>query len=146
VRRPAPAVAIAWLHDAGVRDAENWLALAGGSPLLALELNVSGERVLLDSLLAQVSRAEGLDPLAGGGDLDKVVKADKRPAPLKRAFDWAQKWLFDLTLASEGLAPRYFLAQAAAAATPGARHRHPQALGIQSKSDTIQGPVRATLE
>jgi DNA polymerase-3 subunit delta' len=35
---------------------KNWLALAGGSPLLALELSVSGERVLLDSLLAQVSR------------------------------------------------------------------------------------------
>jgi DNA polymerase-3 subunit delta' len=113
VRRPAPAVAIKWLHDAGVRDAENWLALAGGSPLLALELNGSGERVLLDSLLAQVSRAQGLDPLAAAAEMDKVVKGDKRPAPLKRAFDWAQKWLFDLTLASEGLAPRYFLAQAA---------------------------------
>ncbi|MBL8374123.1 DNA polymerase III subunit delta' [Accumulibacter sp.] len=113
VRRPVQAVAVKWLHDAGVRDAESWLALAGGSPLLALELNGSGERVLLDSLLAQVSRSQGIDPLAAAAEMDKVVKADKRPAPLKRAFDWAQKWLFDLTLASEGLAPRYFLAQAA---------------------------------
>ncbi len=110
--RPArPSLAGRWLRDAGVRDAEDWLALAGGSPLLALELSASGERVLLDSLLAEVSRGAGLDPLAAASRLDKVVKAEKRPAPLKRVIDWAQKWLFDLTLASEGLPPRYFLPQ-----------------------------------
>lgn len=113
VRRPADHTATKWLHQAGVRDAEDWLALAGGSPLLALELAGSSERALLDSLLAQVSRAERLDPLAAAAQIDKVVKAEKRPAPLKRTLDWAQKWLFDLTLASEGLPPRYFLAQAA---------------------------------
>jgi len=113
VHRPAPRIAVQWLRDAGVGDPENWLALAGGSPLLALELSASGERVLLDSLLAEVSRGAGLDPLAAASRLDKVVKAEKRPAPLKRALDWVQKWLFDLTLASEGLPPRYFLAQAA---------------------------------
>jgi DNA polymerase-3 subunit delta' len=112
VRRPAQHLAVQWLNDAGVREAENWLALAGGSPLLALELSASGERVLLDSLIAQVSRGQGFDPLAAAADLDRQVKADKRPAPLKRALDWMQKWLFDLTLASQGLPPRYFLAQA----------------------------------
>lgn len=34
--------------------------------------------------------------------------------PLKRTIEWSQKWLFDLTLASEGLPARYFLAQAQA--------------------------------
>jgi DNA polymerase-3 subunit delta' len=99
------------MRDAGALDGEDWLALAGGAPMLALELNSSAERVLLDSLLAQMSRGKGLDALSAAASLDKMVKADKRSAPLKRALDWAQKWLFDLTLASEGLPPRYFLAQ-----------------------------------
>ena len=112
VRHPVHGLAGQWLSDAGVREAENWLALAGGSPLLALELSNSGERVLLDALLAQLTRGNSLDPLAAAANLDKVVKAEKRPAALKRALDWGQKWLFDLTLASEALPPRYFLAQA----------------------------------
>ena len=112
VRHPVQRLAGQWLSDAGVREAENWLALAGGSPLLALELSNSGERVLLDALLAQLTRGNSLDPLAAAANLDKVVKAEKRPAALKRALDWGQKWLFDLTLASEALPPRYFLAQA----------------------------------
>lgn len=113
VRRPSRHVAAQWLGQAGVCDGiEEWLALAGGSPLLAVELAGSGERALLDSLIAQVARAEGVDPLAAAAALDKLVKADKRPAPLKRTLDWAQKWLFDLALASADLSPRYFLAQA----------------------------------
>jgi DNA polymerase-3 subunit delta' len=112
VRHPVHGLAGQWLSDAGVREAENWLALAGGSPLLALELSNSGERVLLDALLAQLTRGNSLDPLAAAANLDKVVKAEKRPAALKRALDWGQKWLFDLTLASEALPPRYFLGQA----------------------------------
>jgi len=113
VRRPSRHLAVQWLGQAGVNDAiDDWLALAGGSPLLAVELAGSGERALLDALLAQVARTEGFDPLAAAANLDKLVKADKRPAPLKRTLDWAQKWLFDLTLASAGLSPRYFLPQA----------------------------------
>ena len=113
VRCPTGQVAGQWLAAAGVGDAESWLALAGGSPLLAQELSGSGERMLLDALLAEVSRGDRLDPLAAAANLDKVVKADKRPAPLKRALDWGQKWLCDLALATAGLPPRYFLAQAA---------------------------------
>ena len=112
VHRPSPSGAVQWLQQSGIHDAEEWLALAGGSPLLALELAGSGERALLDSLIAQVSHAESLSPLVAAARLDKVVRAEKRPAPLKRTLDWAQKWLFDLTLASAGLPPRYFLRQA----------------------------------
>ena len=112
MRAPASAAAVAWLRDAGVRDGEQWLALAGGSPLLALELSSKGERALLDALIAQLSRGNGLDALAAAALLDKAVKAEKRPAPLKRTLEWAQKWLFDLALASQDLPPRYFVAQA----------------------------------
>ena len=101
-----------WLRQAGIGDAAHWLALAGGSPLLAVELAESDERELLDVLIAELSRGLKMDPLSAAAAVDKVVKAEKRPAPLKRMIEWAQKWLFDLTLASEGQAPHYFLSQA----------------------------------
>jgi DNA polymerase-3 subunit delta' len=56
--RPPPAArAVEWLRQAGVSDGEQWLALAGGSPLLALELGAKNERVLLDALIAVSCRA-----------------------------------------------------------------------------------------
>ena len=101
-----------WLRQAGIGDAAHWLALAGGSPLLAVELGGSEERLLLDALIAEMARGSKLDPLAAAAAVDKVVKADKRPAPLKRMVEWAQKWLCDLALASEGLPLRYFTSHA----------------------------------
>ncbi|WP_153111422.1 DNA polymerase III subunit delta' [Propionivibrio limicola] len=108
VPQPAHANAVAWLAAAGVRDAEHWLALAGGSPLLAAELGRSDERELLDSLVSHLAQGSALDALAAAAAVDRVVKADKRPAPLRRLLEWSQKWMFDLSLVHAGLAPRYF--------------------------------------
>jgi DNA polymerase-3 subunit delta' len=82
-RRSTFAVQVAARRRRGARPT-NWLALAGGSPLLALELTAAASASCSMRLLAQVSRGQGFDPLAAAADLDKVVKADKRPAPLKR--------------------------------------------------------------
>ena len=114
VAQPARDRSEQWLRQAGISDAAHWLGLAGGSPLLAVELGGSEERELLDALIAQVARGGTIDPLAAAAALDRVIKAEKRPAPLKRMIEWSQKWLFDLTLAGEGLPSRYFLAQAPA--------------------------------
>ena len=103
-----------WLRHAGGDEAAHWLALAGGSPLLAVEL--SGERSLLDTLGGHLVRGAGIDPLAAAAALERLVKADKRGAPLKRIVEWMQKWLLDLGLVRQGLPPRYFLAQAQALA------------------------------
>ena len=111
---PEPAKAEAWLAQAGVADAARWLALAGGSPLLAVELANDDERALLDALVAELSRGFGIDPLAAAAAVDRAIKAEKRPAPLKRMLEWGQKWLFDMALAGEGLPVRYFLPQQAA--------------------------------
>ena len=100
-----------WLRQAGVADVEHWLALAGGSPLAAVELGSSEERVLLDALIAELSRGKQIDPLAAATSLDRVIKAEKRPAPLKRMIEWSQKWLYDLALACEGQALCYFVSQ-----------------------------------
>jgi DNA polymerase-3 subunit delta' len=102
----------AWLAARGVAEATRWLALAGGSPFLAVELGAGGERALLDALVTELAKGRA-DPLAAAAAADRAVKADKRPAPLKRMLEWAQKWLVDLTLLRAGQVPRYFLAQAA---------------------------------
>ena len=112
VPQPDRARGAEWLRQAGVGDVEHWLALAGGSPLLAVELGSSEERVLLDALIAELARGGRLDPLSAAASLDRVVKAEKRPAPLKRLVEWSQKWLYDLALACEGQPLRYFGSQA----------------------------------
>jgi DNA polymerase-3 subunit delta' len=108
IPQPSQVLSTAWLHERGVEDAQRWLALAGGSPLLAAELG-SSERAMLDLLFEQMARGKHLNPLAAAADLDKAIKADKGSAPLKRIVDWCQKWLLDLMLASERLPPRYFV-------------------------------------
>lgn len=112
VRQPADDLAEAWLREAGVGDAQRWLALAGGAPVLAVELAVDEERALLDSIIAEMACGDALDPLSAAANVDRVIKAEKRAAPLKRMVEWSQKWLFDLTMSSEGLPVRYFLPQA----------------------------------
>lgn len=112
VPQPDRARSDEWLRQAGVGDSAHWLALAGGSPLMAVELASSEERVLLDALIVELSRGKQLDPLAAAASLDRVIKAEKRPGPLKRMIEWSQKWLFDLALACEGQTLRYFVSQA----------------------------------
>jgi len=110
---PVPAASRAWLAEAGVADAERWLALAGGAPLLAAELGNSGESRLIDALLEQLRRGETIDPLSAAAALDRTVKAEKGggASPMKRVMEWAQKWLADLSLAAAGLPVRYFVAE-----------------------------------
>lgn len=114
VPQPAFARAEAWLAQAGVGEAGRWLALAGGSPLLAVTLAASEERVLLDAVIGELSKGGRLDPLAAANAVDRVIKAEKRAAPLKGMIEWSQKWLYDLTLTSEQQPPRYFLSHASA--------------------------------
>jgi DNA polymerase-3 subunit delta' len=112
VAQPASTLATEWLRQAGVADAERWLALAGGSPLLAVELGSPEQRALLDALVVEMLRGKHLDPVAAAAAVDKVLKAEKGAAPLKRMVEWSQKWLFDLMLANEGQPLRYFVPQA----------------------------------
>ncbi|MDR1710220.1 MAG: DNA polymerase III subunit delta' [Candidatus Accumulibacter sp.] len=133
---PAPdaALAQAWLAEAGVGEAGRWLALAGGSPLLAVELAKGDERALLDALTAELAKGGRLDPLAAAAALDRAVKAEKCPAPLKRVVEWAQKWFADLILSRAGLAPRYFRAQAAPLAALAGQAEWPRLLAMHRKA------------
>lgn len=108
---PSRARGEAWLRAAGVGDADQWLALAGGAPRLAAQLGGSEARALLEALIGHMATGGKLDPLAAAAAVDKVIKAEKGQTPLKHTLEWAQKWLFDLALSLEGLPARYFVSR-----------------------------------
>ena len=109
---PAPALAARVLAEAGVQDADRWLALAGGSPLLAVEMATGaggGQGAWLASMIGKLSDGQKIDPLAAAAELEKSVKESKGRVLLKHLVEAQQKWLVDLNLAKNGLPVRYFL-------------------------------------
>ncbi len=111
---PEHARALEWVAGAGVDDPERWLSLAGGAPLLAVELGGGEERALVDALVVELAKGRNLDPMGTAAAIDKVIKSEKRPVPLRRAVEWLQKWLSDLLVIKAGGVPRYFTAHASA--------------------------------
>ena len=106
---PATLCAVA-LAQEGLTQAEQWLALAGGSPGVALELAASGKDGWLELLTRRLAASE-FEPLGLAAELDKVVKESKGRLALKSIVEALQKWLIDLTFVSNGLPIRYFLPQ-----------------------------------
>jgi DNA polymerase-3 subunit delta' len=112
---PVPSMKLAEkiLADEGVAQSERWLALAGGSPGLAMELATSGQGAWLELLTARLGAGRKGDPLAAAAELEKAVKDSKGKVALKHITEALQKWMVDLTLAKNGLSVRYFLPQQA---------------------------------
>jgi DNA polymerase-3 subunit delta' len=100
------------LADSGLSDAARWLALAGGSPGLAMELAVSGQGGWLEVLVKKLSGSMD-GPYGLAGELEKAVKDSKGKLHAQAVVDTLQKWLVDLTLGQKGLPVRYFLPQQA---------------------------------
>ena len=101
------------LADEGLKEPDRWLALAGGSPALALDMAVAGQNAWLELLAKRLGAGRNGDPLAIATELEKAVKDSKGKLLLKQVVDALQKWLVDLTLARNGMPVRYFLAQQA---------------------------------
>lgn len=110
---PVPSMKLAQkvLADEGITQAERWLAMAGGSPGLAMELAGSGQGAWLELLAARLGLGRNADPLALAAELEKAVKDSKGKLALKHVVEALQKWQVDLTLARNGLPIRYFLPQ-----------------------------------
>lgn len=108
---PSPRLTEAVLAEAGVSEAGRWLALAGGSPMLAIELAAGGSTAWLETLVARLANGGRIDPLALAGELEKAVKESKGKLALKAIVEALQKWLVDLTLVANGQSVRYFLPQ-----------------------------------
>jgi DNA polymerase-3 subunit delta' len=138
---PTTMASLAWLQAQSAAQPERWLALAGGAPLLALELSRAGGWAILELLLAQLKAGGALDPLTGAAALEKALKAEKMLAPLKRAMEWAQKWVFDLALAQAQLPVRYFVTEQATIQAL-ARDVHPYKL-LRLNRKTIQSKRHA---
>lgn len=113
VNTPASAAAATALANDGLEQAGRWLALAGGSPGLALELAASGRGGWLDVLTRTLADKGELNPLALAAELEKAIKESKGKLALKSIVDVMLKWLVDLTLACNGQPARYFLPQQA---------------------------------
>ncbi len=109
---PAAACEVALARE-GMAQPGRWLALAGGSPGVAIELAASGDGGWLELLTRHLAASGELDALGVAADLDKVVKESKGKLALKSVVEAMQKWLVDLTLVSNGLPARYFLPQQA---------------------------------
>ena len=113
VTLPPGAAASAALAADGLSDPGRWLALAGGAPGIALEMASAGGSAWLELLTSRLAGKAELEPLALAGELDKLVRESKGKLALKAVVEAMQKWLIDLTLASNGLPARYFLPQQA---------------------------------
>lgn len=100
---PAHDQSLAWLASEGVQNASQWLAAAGGAPLLARQLAQSGGNPcpawlagLLNGMVA--SPAPDVGPLAD--QLEKV--------PPEEWIDALQRLFLDMLLAATGAPLRYF--------------------------------------
>lgn len=113
ITRPPAAIAQRALQEEGVENPEVWLALAGGAPGLAQTLASTNGTVWLDALIQALSSGSKLEVIATATALDKALKAVKGENPLPQLVDWSQKWLVDLSLASQGLPTRFYLRQRA---------------------------------
>lgn len=110
---PAASAAVAELRAAGIGDAERWLALAGGAPLMAEDLAGSGQGTWLDQLVKRLGAGARGDALASAAEMDKLLKDSKGKLGLRQVVEWSQKWVVDLILAADDLPVRYFLHQRA---------------------------------
>jgi DNA polymerase-3 subunit delta' len=89
---PARDVALKWLADRSVKDAERWLAYAGGAPLRALDY--ASEAPLLERLLQSPGIVEDREGI-------------------ERLTEALQKLAYDRAFAAFGLPPKYRTGKAA---------------------------------
>lgn len=108
---PPTRVAAKILTEEGLAQPERWLALAGGSPGLALDMAASGQNAWLELLAARLGAGRSGDPLTIAAELEKAIKDSKGKLLLKHVVEALQKWLVDLTLAKNAMPVRYFLPQ-----------------------------------
>ncbi len=98
---PAPSAdeALHYLENQGVGHAAALLAFHSGAPLFEHQPEMDALRGELIQLLA----APRLLAM-----LDYAASFDKHKLPLAVFIDWLQKWLLDVALARQGMAPLYY--------------------------------------
>lgn len=98
LRPPTIDEAMAWLAKHGTSQPELALAQAGGSPLLAVELDNPEYWSAREQFLSAVAARE-FNPLAAAESLASQ--------PVPQTIHWLQRWTYDLSRASCGQGVRY---------------------------------------
>lgn len=110
---PDKADALAALAADGVADAADWLALAGGAPILAGQMATSRQGNWTAEFVRHLSAGMRFDALAAASAIDKLVRDSKGGVSLRQIVEGAQKWAVDLLLARNQLPVRYYVRQTA---------------------------------
>jgi DNA polymerase III subunit delta' len=114
--------ALAWLAAQGTENAEVFLALAGGAPLLALELADAAEEPLRKKVIGELARPGGAHPLAFATGFD-------RPQ-VERMLFWMQTWVHDLVRVKTAGRARHHVDNAPALAAKAKRADLDRLLGL----------------
>ncbi|RTZ47970.1 DNA polymerase III subunit delta' [Candidimonas sp. SYP-B2681] len=100
---PDKSHSMSWLEGQGVNRAEEWLASAGGAPLLALQISKTNENPCpewLAQLISPLARAQVPDIGPVADQLEKI--------PPEIWIDTLQRLVLDLLLAAANAPVRYF--------------------------------------
>lgn len=108
VSTPAKARALAWLQAKAVtKDAEVFLARAGGAPALALEIATGAEGRLLRTLENLLCEGSKFDSKRAAAEVERVLRSEG-DLEMMSVVVWTQRWLVDRMLSANGLPARYF--------------------------------------
>lgn len=108
---PPARQAEAFLRAQGVAEPARWLALAGGAPQEARRLSESAGQGWLATLQDALAQGREVDVTGTAARLDKLIKEAAGRLSLRAVVEMLQKWLVDMTLVSNGMPVRYFVAQ-----------------------------------
>lgn len=100
---PSLDIARQWLKDKDVQHANDWLAAAGGAPLLAKQQSESEKSPCPDWIVDLLTSLEQNRPLDVGTVADKLSKSSA-----KTWLDALQRLSIDLSLSAHGLPCRYY--------------------------------------
>jgi len=90
VAMPVPdfSLAIDWLEQQGIKDAQGSLAAVGYAPLAALEYNDGEYHLGYENFINHISMLKSLNPILLAEELQKL--------DLPTTVNWLQKWCYDL--------------------------------------------------
>jgi DNA polymerase-3 subunit delta' len=138
-RLPNQDDALDWLAREGVADARSALAMAGGAPLRAVELQIDAP--VRSWLLERFLLSPDADPIELSGEID----AEKLPA----VVDTLQRWCYDLVQVRLAGSPRYHTDRAQILHRTAARADLPGLLrysrALQSSARTLEHPLNPRL-
>lgn len=125
---PSDTEAQSWLSRNQLPDTTKWLPFFAHAPLAVAEAAQSGRIKKLEAIIADLMGPQ--DPIQQAGRWEAHVKAEGG-LPMEDLVVTIQKWLHDLGLTAQGIAPRYFPQQGSSMAKLASRLSVTQLLQAQ---------------